>query len=173
MRVTSEKRANQDCEYVRAKRKPSSLPDPWDDYNTVVTKSWKDKRKTQYRGEKRGPKQSIHLNDKAWRILWDLEEYFKKHDIPYRVEKKRKKVIYTVTITTKREKWRQVPLYTHPFRGTVHQIGFRWEYREIPLETPIVKRYKSYESLGYEIVWWSNKDIGIDYIVKDYLASKL
>ena len=41
---TQEKRANQDCEYVRAKRRPCHLPDAWDDIWVRGRRTWKDNR---------------------------------------------------------------------------------------------------------------------------------
>jgi hypothetical protein len=94
MKTTSERRANQDCEYVRAKRRPSNLPDPWDDKPIVTTKSWKDKRKHQHKVDGRGKKYSIEykLEDCWWlrqRGIWELTQYFEDNDISYNIEKHR------------------------------------------------------------------------------------
>jgi len=124
-KVFQEKKANQDCEYARAKRSPASLPDPWDDYWIRSRKTWKDKRKTQYR-ESRGQKRCIKLPSLFYQ--WGVERYFKLHDIPYRIESLREPHTYYCP-------WRE-----------------RW--------------VKTYRVVGYQLTWWSDKDIGIDYILR-------
>ena len=47
-RTTSEKRANQNSPYVRAKCRPHNLPDSYDDIKINYQKNWKCKRNTQY-----------------------------------------------------------------------------------------------------------------------------
>lgn len=92
MRTTAEARANQDCEYARAKRRKANLPDPWDDKPKVTTKSWKDKRKHQYKVDGRGKKYSIKYEiDGYWwqshRGIWELTQYFENNSISYDIEK--------------------------------------------------------------------------------------
>lgn len=55
-RVHNEMVANEDPEYsvyVRGRRRKHNLPDPWDDVCSCRQKTWKGKRRTQYRTEGR------------------------------------------------------------------------------------------------------------------------
>ena len=117
-KTTAERKANCDCEYVRAKRRPCNIPNSWDDiYPTRVNNnSWKEKRKTQYRPGGRGQEHSICIPEVQWRIYWELEWYFKDHDIPYSIE--------------------------------FHRRNSAWYGRQ-----------------GATLTWWSDKDIGIEFIL--------
>jgi hypothetical protein len=62
-RTTAEKRANQDG-WCRAKRRPCKFGRRlWDDRPTVVTKSWKDKRKTQHYPGGRGEHHWVRIEE--------------------------------------------------------------------------------------------------------------
>ena len=78
-RTTQERRANQEG-WERPRRRPHLLPNTYDDIQSTVTKSWKDKRKTQYREGKRGQRHTIVVSH--WEV-WDLREYFLDNDIPF------------------------------------------------------------------------------------------
>jgi hypothetical protein len=174
--TNNEKRANQD-EYdnktkvislCRAKRRPRNLADAWDDKHHEVQKSWKVRRKRQYRGEKRGAEHQVFLE--GWRNLWSMEEYFRQHDIPYKMERVMEKYTYTVPIYSKIVK-RRVPNYVCRERlmdgkwisEICHQIGWREEYDFVLIgyQTKIGARLT-----GHNLVWWSDKDIGIEFILK-------
>ena len=116
MRTTAEKRANQNCKYVRAKRHSCNLPDPWDDNPHCTQKNWKVKRSHQYRIGTRGQRHEVltGIDNFKWPQVWNIEQYLKEHDIPYRLEPTRKMSI----------------------------------------------------TVAYKLVWWSDKDIGLEYILR-------
>jgi len=150
--TTAEKRANQDREYVRGKRLPNNLPDLYDDLRIHHTKSWKDKRKTQYVG--RGKKHVIRINDERF-SYWDVENYFTTHSIPYCVSK--------VLKPTYREgfKWKMVP-------DERRRESFPWLWppamKRVMVMTGEMVKYSVFDY--YLLTWWSDKDIGIDYILR-------
>lgn len=152
-KTTNEKRQRQNCEYSRAKRRPNNLPDTWDDLPVRARdqKSWKHKRKTQYRGPKRGEKHSITLDNASYRILWNLEEYFEDHDIPFDIEQNRES--------------KMVPDFDYVKHSTGKKNMFGWEicYHE---RVPNGKLRKYTYTVSHTVTWWSNKDIGLDYILK-------
>ena len=92
-KTTAERRANQDG-WCRGKRRPCNLANAYDDWPTTTTKSWKDKRKTQHYTGGRGEHHWVRIDKvtdcHTWlrwyhSPLWNLEEYLKEHDIPYRI----------------------------------------------------------------------------------------
>lgn len=131
-KTTQEKRHNQE-NWHRGKRSPSILVDSYDDIRVYEDKSWKSKRKTQYRSNKRGKKHSLIIS--YWDFdTWSFEEYFKENNIPYMIE-------------------------------DICQIKMRWvwwcqEYRKFSYIT------------GKKIVWWSDKDIGMKYLLKQFKYAK-
>ena len=177
-RSTYERRANSDPEvqeYVRGKRMPMNLPDTWDDKPTTTTKCWKDKRKTQYYPDGRGKKYEIVLKDeKRWGPIWRLEEYFREHDIPYRIENIEKNYRFKRVIRTKRVLDHTIPYYYWKYEYVdgkfiytrQHQIGYREIFKEIPLDKPIVRWYNGTRLVGHRVIWWYDKDIGIDRIIQ-------
>lgn len=78
-RTTNERRNSQN-KYVRAKRNHKNIPNAWDDIPICHQKTWKKKRKKQYRGPKRGKKHSIKVRLSNMRRLVD---YFEEYNIPY------------------------------------------------------------------------------------------
>lgn len=75
-------------EYVRGKRSARMLPNYWDEvYRAELGKSWKNKRKTQYRVGGRGQKQVFLLN--TWVCEWYITRYLDIQDIPYELERVR------------------------------------------------------------------------------------
>jgi hypothetical protein len=166
-RTRNEMRANQEG-WERPKRRPHQLPDTYDDLWPNHEKSWKAKRKTQYHPGGRGKKHSIEV-DPDWTYEWDLSKYFKEHDIPYRIE----------TVCESRmhkfKKWKRVPKGTYPVFHYYHTkkdgktvwgmkfshyaekydwVHDGWEWK------PTIK------IVAYRIIWWSDKDVGIEYILK-------
>jgi hypothetical protein len=175
-RTNNEKRANQD-EYeertkiaplCRAKRHPRNLADAWDDKHHEVQRSWKVKRKQQYRYERRGAEHRVFLE--GWRGIWHIEEYFRDNDIPYKIEKVTEQYTYTAPIHSKKVK-RKVPDYVYRERlvdgkwvsEIHHQIGWKEEYDFVIIG---YQRKVGVTLTGYNLIWWSNKDIGIDFILK-------
>lgn len=163
-RTTAERRANENCEFARAKRKGHNLPNPWDDIPvSKPTKSWKDRRRKQYREGGRGKEYSIFIPaETRWGKIWHLKEYFEEHEIPYSIETKKESWIETVTF-----KWdRDLLRYSKNESG----IGLLWrpvfsKWYKVPIESYQRKRTKT---VGYIIRWWSHKDIGIEFILNSY-----
>lgn len=171
-RTTAEKRANQDGEFVRGRRKPHLLPSSYDDIYVKGTKSWKDKRLTQYRDKPRGKKHEIIIKGQNYIFLsdWRLQDYLEKYDIPYRLEPIRENFQKSSWVTTKREKWYLKPRFCYSWNPDKrHQIGFDWVYRDVPLDKPYKVVYTYSRQIGTKIVWWSDKDIGIDYILNQVI----
>jgi hypothetical protein len=143
-----------------------------------MTRNWKDHRKTQYRSNGRGQQHTLTLGKEwRWGRLWDLEEYFKDHGIPYRIRR-----LYEVEVKTVTHQ----RVWTH--LGTGHWVEYQrkvrpkkskkktlttyetvrywkedwgWVWKDLP--KPRECRYQI--DKGYEVTWWSDKDIGIEYIL--------
>jgi hypothetical protein len=85
-KTTQEKRVyDEHKEYVRGKRSKRMLPGTWDDIRTSswdLRKSWKIKRKKQYRVGNRGQEHKVRIE--SHRREWEIEEYLEIHDIPFR-----------------------------------------------------------------------------------------
>lgn len=89
-----ERKKNQDWK-VRGKRK--NLPTAYDDIPCVVSYSWKDRRKTQYRSSKRGQKHEIVFSSIEERIYyWHLFQEYVDKDIPCWFSFKEGKFIYYI-----------------------------------------------------------------------------
>lgn len=183
IRTTAERRANCDPEirkYVRGKRSIRMIPNSWDDRPTTVTKSWKDKRHTQYRLDGRGEKREIYFNTKArWGLVWHLEEYFKDNDIPYCLNR-----LYETEVSVKTGYWDNFATIGYEEYTYIRKIRpynpkskkkFKTKYEIVIDIRPIFGRvWVEYDDphevyyrhdKGYNLTWWSNKDIGIDYIL--------
>lgn len=179
-KVTNELRQTQDCEYSRPRRRNDlKYVGYWGDIYHRETKNWKDRRVKQYREEKRGQQHELVFETSNWSQQWNVECYLKKHDIPYRVEEIRHIEKRKHVIRTKRVKDYQVPNYVYTWKylerpdGTKylvrvvkHLSGYSWKYREEPLDKPKVRYYNVSVRDGWRLVWWSDKDIGIEYILK-------
>ena len=144
-RTTQEKRQNQDWKYVkvRGKRHPRMLPDAWNDVCRTETKCWKDKRKKQWRPESRNKRQRHEMIFDNSLNTWKLEKYFQKHDIPYTLEKRCRRVKKVYILTKKR-----------------YLIGFdsfKPIYEEVTFDPPQIKEYNYSERLGWKVIWWSNQ----------------
>lgn len=134
-------------------------------YHPHSRKGWKKSRSKQQRTGGRGEKHSIYIEGANKYHLWDFEKYCFKHDIPYRLEEKTttEKCSYK---ETKSVAVRYVPAYTYasnPIRQ--HQVGYKWIYKTV--ETGRIITYNRKKVLGCTITWWSDKDIGIEYILKE------
>lgn len=184
MRTHSEQVANEEiCEdgmrikWGRARRN-SSVLDPWNNEKQPITqKSWKCKRQNQYNVGKRGKNHTLYIAEHIWNrwsTVWKFECYCKDHNIPYLVKtlahnevhwqyqrtwqfigyetSKQLKRIVTGEYKKKAE-WVWIP-YQKPV--------YDWVY---DYNAPLIKRtYSVYD--GTELIWWSDKDIGIEYILK-------
>ena len=171
VRTTQERRANgkrsdPTYKWARAKRCGSNLADSWDDMPVCRQKTWKHKRKSQHRDRQRGRKHTAKFN--MWADVWKLENYLDEHEIPYCVEdlKETRSTPYNVTVvinTGAVEKYDYVWDKKTGKRVKGHQIG--WDYIWERVETGEV-RYRVYSvTVGYEVNWWTEKDIGLEYIL--------
>ncbi len=156
-RTTAEKRANCEREYrkyIRGKRLPCNLPDAYDDMFHCVQNTWKVKRRTQYRCGGRGERHSVSFKSSAIHSYrfnctkYDLEAYFKDHDIPYDIEEHRERYTY------------YLPVYASRISGE----GDYWEWETY--FTGEFRTGKSWRTTGYTLTWWSDKDIGVKYIME-------
>lgn len=173
-RTRNEMRANQEG-WERAKRRPIHLPDTYDDMYPAHDTSWKAKRKTQYHPGGRGKEHTIEV-DADWTYEWDLSEYFKEHDIPYRIEP------VNESRMRKFRKWKRVKVGLRPVYKTEYYykdkklcIRHHFRYWADKYETVI----DGYEwrpvttVVKYRVIWWSDKDIGIDYILNQCRRKRL
>jgi hypothetical protein len=161
IRTTAERKASQEG-WSRAKRNHKNLPSDWDDCRIAHTNSWKDKRKTQYYPDGRGKQHEVVIEDKYHD--WQIQQYFKDNNIPYCME--------PITKTTPHI-WYQHEKKAYIRHKEVQYVGLKTtyyyylpQYKTIKLDPPI--RHVTYwvKTIGYRITWWSNKDIGIEYILK-------
>ena len=178
IRTVAENRAAQENkDLIRAKRR--KLPNSWDAEKPMRnTKSWKDSRKKKYRVGGRGKEYSLtfaqnelYSYDRKGIDLWDLEEYFKAHKVPYRIEK-----LYVVALRHKTEYSKYV--FTGKYKSkTIYNKDKRtgnmvprviqepiYEYIKYKYDQPKVYKYR--KSNGAKVTWWSHKDIGIQYFLK-------
>lgn len=79
--------------YVRAKRSKRMLPNSYDDIQTAKKeKSWKVRRKTQYRCGKRPKPQKIWLD---WKVCeFTVKQYLEQMDIPYKFKEVYEEIEY-------------------------------------------------------------------------------
>lgn len=177
MKTTQEKRANQNCIYVRAKRRSNNLPSQWDDIYTATSRTWKSTRHTQYRQKKRGCRHEYLLQtDEYHRFIYAFQEYCKRYDIPHNIIPIKERYLYTWYQTTKQVKWYQYTRYHQKWNHKTktfysdysHPIGKRWIYRTVQLDTPIRHSKYRYRITAYRIIWWSDKDIGFHRLLQQY-----
>ena len=98
MRHAQERRmyhAHKDLVHIRGRRHASMLVDPFDDVYYCDQKTWKVKRKKQYRNRSSLNEYTIDLEPSDYEQY--LFEYFDEQDIPYRADKKQWYVITQVT----------------------------------------------------------------------------
>ena len=179
-KVRNELRQTQDCEYSRPGRiSKLKYVGYWQDSYHREIDNWKDKRRTQYRDEPRGEYNEIEFDNQSWRKKYRLERYLKEQEIPFRVEVIRETVRHKKVLRKKRVKDRQVPNYIYGLKyskkpdGTKylarvvkHQSGYSWKYLDITLDKPEVRYYNKKVTIGFKVIWWSNKDIGMEYILR-------
>jgi len=150
-KTTAERKANQDG-WCRGKRRPCNLANAYDDWPTTVTKSWKDKRKTQHYPGGRGKHHLLKIYKQ--KDVWKLEEYCRDHNIPCRTDEVKKSYL--------------VPEYKWFYTGKVTKFYFRknsyWYIHERfrrKTGRMVPRTYTDY----YIFNWWHDKDIGINYIL--------
>lgn len=137
--------------------------DPWVmEKSHGFQKSWKKYRHTQYRlaGTRSETNKHIVYIKCGWYNFWALEQYFRKNNIPYRIDTKRKSTNYIIYQYTKRQFVGYVPHYylTSSNKQKSYSIP---KYIDIPLDKPIKHIYRSYKIIGHIITWWSDKNINI------------
>jgi adenine specific DNA methylase Mod len=182
-RTTQERRANQERDYVRGKRLPKGLPNSWDDYHSCYQKTWKVKRKTQYRPHGRGQEHDVTIKrNSPYGLTWNLQDYFDNHNIPCRIEN-----LYETELVTHyyRQEYRLVghtprllrtgnPPKTFRDRIDCCQRRLVWipiyKWVTVFLEKPEQRRYSKW--VGVKVTWWANKDIGIDFVLKSLGVKK-
>ena len=186
-RTTQERRANpQRGKWARGRRRMGNLIDTYDDPQVCIQKTWKVKRRSQHRETVRGKKHTIFLaHDGArtwlfWIRIWDLEEHMNNHDIPCHVRKVEKIEVRVQTHTeryciTGWEPYTIVRTVRPKKNGarktkTEYVIETHWRnvygWRKVKLEEP--RKWRTHTLLGYEVTWWSDKDIGMEYILKRF-----
>ncbi len=182
IRTTQERRSSfaYEKKYVRPARNFANLPNSYDDKHVHGDTSWKGARKTQYRANGRGKQHEMVINTTdfnrwRWAAQYTLRDYFVKHDIPYRIDEIKEQ--YTYKSYPSKSVLRFVrPRYQLKYswvtgadgersiqRVQGHQIGWETIYDFVP--TGEIKIVKASKTVGYRITWWSDKDIGIDYIL--------
>ena len=150
--------------YIRAKRRKVNLPTVYDDrQQTHCSKSRK--LKSGFRGKKHCV---AVYEDSYYTAAWKFEEYCKKNSIPYRFEE-----IYE-------RRTRSVPIYKKVFVGNWEQLDYsshtKKNGKRQPLKTKLEPHYEKVKIgektvnwkyvIGSRFIWWSNKDIGISFLLK-------
>jgi hypothetical protein len=184
-RTTQERRENgKRNKWGRARRSQSNLPNAWDDKPITVQDTWKGKRRKQYREGGRGQQHEIFLpNDDSqkrwwgfWVNTWQLEQWFEDHDIPYRIEKvqriERSEVkthtrVYVVTGVERCVYMRKVRP-KHGKAETTYETYYAWKnvYGWVTRKLRKPRRTTWSALVGYKVIWWSDKDIGIEYALQ-------
>lgn len=144
-------------------RRNKGLLDSWCNEKVPINqKTWKVLRKTQYRNGKRGQRHVYEIYDK-WYSGWKFEEYCREHDIPCAV----KNYAHLESSWEYQKTW-EIICYRPTIGCTINNIkypnlhpiyGYVYHY-----DLPLVKRVWSvYDKT--ELIWWSDKDIGIERIL--------
>ena len=167
-RTANECRAYYDHpELVRAKRRPVALHSWWDDHTSCVQKTWKTKRRKQYRGRSSKIKHRVRLDIRA--STWELDEFFDYHNIPYRLEHIRESRSYSIRDQVK-IKDKYIPIYNYRYvyrdkqmvKEVLHQSGWKWTYKWVR-EGP-VRTYTYGVTVGYNLTYWSDYEVNLDWI---------
>lgn len=171
-RVANEEMRDEDgvrAKWGRACRN-NNLLDPWNnEQNPICQKTWKVFRKNQYRPGKRGQKHILHITEGRWN-RWSttrkFKEYCRDHDIPYEVNE----LAHLESQWVYQKSW--TVLKYVPYLRKHKKDGYWVEIRDMqPVygyiyhrDLPLIKRTWSVYD-GTELIWWSDKDIGIEYIL--------
>lgn len=165
-----EKEEGERRQWGRSSRSQHEL-DPWTfDKFHGREKSWKKKRRRQYREESRNKQEEhvVWLEDRL--NTWGLEEWFVDHDIAYKIE-----WVFETRMGVQKYGWRKVcptrfssNLKRH---GVKNKDGcgedenpytyYRYVWGKLLNSKPQPIQYRR-----YKLTWWSNKDIGIEYVLK-------
>lgn len=169
IRTTQEHRANGSRKdhdlygWARPGRCGLNLPSSWDDIHSVEQRTWKVKREKQYRVGKRGKQHVCYVEEYLYPFPmpeYEFENYCKEYDIPYYIE----------------EVYKRVPIKEYEVKKTYDGVvKYFWsEYRYCNWWTSPNEKYEEtghtrishyMRRVGYKLTWWSNKDIGIDYVL--------
>jgi hypothetical protein len=185
-RTTQERRENgKRSKWGRAKRNSRNLVNSWDDARFTHQKTWKVKRRHQYR--ERGKEHTVFLpNDGAkswgfWVNTWELEEYLNDKGIPFRLEKVEQCECRTQSTQRVYRCVGHEP-YTYvrairPRKNGAKKVETRYEtvtsYRStydwvtVKLAKPRTTRWSTL--LGYRLTWWSDKDVGMERIIQRFI----
>ena len=170
-RTTQERRNTQKHnKYGRRSRNVKTLPTSYDDINIHFDRCWKSKRKTQYRIGGRGSRYEIFIeenrlanwHDAAYYKKKRLIDYFDKHDIAYDVAAISKVDITEELITTKR-----VCSGSETRECYIGKKIYRWTdyiWIDVPVK-PYIKTTRWVTLLGYTIIYWTNKNIDLSYLL--------
>tara|TARA_R110000824_G_scaffold280251_2_gene468389 strand:+ start:367 stop:891 length:525 start_codon:yes stop_codon:yes gene_type:complete len=165
-KTTQEARASLGCPYVRAKRNKRNLPNAYDDIDiSKPRKSWKSKRKTQYYLNQRGQKHEITFDLR--RDYWKLYDYLDENNIPFCIK-------YLCETKTVYHRIYERKILRHELRYNREWMNGKWQNNEkhpigyYPVyENVFTEKYQPYKwrrTIGYRITWWTDKDIGLEYI---------
>lgn len=115
-------------------------------------KSWKKKRKTQYRvGARQEQERKFQVDTSVYE--WYIDEYFEKHDIPYRKVKITKREY-------RRGRWEyQRRQDKESAKWGILRFEYKWVLVDPDYEYYVTKR------LGYTYTYWSNK-VSVDDIIQ-------
>ena len=157
----------------RAKRRANNLADSWDDKRRCVQKSWKEIRKTKYHPTGRGKKRTIFINERLHE--WVLMKYLEAHKIPYVMEDVKEVNSQCQVPIRKRIFVGEEPAYRQQREWIINKEGERvreWTRKPLGYNIKIYEwrtvGYRTrtyYRTKGFNLTWWSNKDIGINYIL--------
>lgn len=173
-RTAQERRATPTgFKWSRAGRNQKNLPTERDDIIVRLEKSWKRKRKTQYRESPRGQRHEVYISVDPYRWgrrhyqdLYKITEYLQDHDIPYRQEEDNEVNYIVNAIATGQWKLIVVPkvVIGDDNKAVKDEDGnskIKWVYDHewIPFKKP--KYYYRKRSIfkGYRVIYWTNKNI--------------
>lgn len=161
-RTTQERRVNgKRSKWGRAKRNQSNLVDAYDDRCHIVQKTWKVKRRHQYRCGGRGAEHQVIILEPHANI-WAITQWFNEHDIPHRLTPMYK--IERVTYVRRRVR---CIVGSEP-KTIVHHDGVAERY-QLPIygyKYLAPKEYMRRYLTGYELTWWYDKDIDIMRVLR-------
>lgn len=169
-RTQAERRANQEG-WERAKRRPHLLPTSYDDKYPTHEKCWKQKRKKQYHPNGRGEQHSIYVDDNDI-YMYRFKEHLRDLNIPFRIEQVKESFIRKEPIWVKVIKPFKKPIYQRSWYKKDGKTVNNWEiigwYDDYTWKINGYKMVPRVRIIGYNIIWWSNKDIGIEHMLNQY-----
>lgn len=151
-------------DWSRGGRRPHDL-DPWtNEPRHSKQKSWKKKRKNQYREagiRTDANKHVIFITE--WRDMWQLEEYLEKYNIPF-IKKEKRTIYYKKHI----QRTKQVIIGYEPWYGYAYQYkedikpiqrGWKPIYKEVTLATPIITKYRCGYTESWTFTYWAKNTL--------------